>query len=239
MLQAYCEDSHHKWDEHIHELALALRTAVNETTQVSPALLNLGREIPLPFDRNLQPEENLTDLATFTTLPTRMAGLLEYVRHNLTAGHEVNKKRYDTTHRQDIFKPGDLVLRKAHILSSREEGIMQKLAHRWEGPYELGKRTASLTFELLQLPEKTVACKRHVSQLKLYTEREPGTSQLPVIQTNSANQQLPQRVLRNRPRVDYRTLAGHRDRSLFIRRAEDPKHSLTWVTALNWERALI
>jgi hypothetical protein len=55
---SYVHSNHKKWDEYLSSTALALRTAVSDTTGFSPCLLNLGREIALPFDRNL---ENFSD----------------------------------------------------------------------------------------------------------------------------------------------------------------------------------
>jgi transposase InsO family protein len=50
MIQAFVDDHHGTWDKHLQKFPLAMRTSINETTQISPALLNLGREISTPFE---------------------------------------------------------------------------------------------------------------------------------------------------------------------------------------------
>lgn len=56
MIATFIEDSHSKWDENIQKFALVLRSMVNDTTQIAPSILNLGRQIALlfPIDRALQ-----------------------------------------------------------------------------------------------------------------------------------------------------------------------------------------
>ncbi|KAL7292322.1 hypothetical protein TKK_0013926 [Trichogramma kaykai] len=43
MMISYIEENHKTWDEHIYELTFAFNTAVHDSTGVSPAFLNLGR----------------------------------------------------------------------------------------------------------------------------------------------------------------------------------------------------
>lgn len=54
VLKAYVEEDHSSWDQHLPKFAFALRTAINDTTRYSPAVLNLGREPKWPLDRELE-----------------------------------------------------------------------------------------------------------------------------------------------------------------------------------------
>jgi hypothetical protein len=54
IIASYLSDCHGKWDVHIRKFVLVLRSMIKNTTQVSPALINLGREIQLPIDRCLK-----------------------------------------------------------------------------------------------------------------------------------------------------------------------------------------
>ncbi|GFT76779.1 retrovirus-related Pol polyprotein from transposon 297 [Trichonephila clavipes] len=48
-IASFVEENHENWDQFLHEFAFALRTAVNETTNKTPAELFLGRKIITPF----------------------------------------------------------------------------------------------------------------------------------------------------------------------------------------------
>jgi transposase InsO family protein len=54
IIASYLSDCNGKWDFHIHNFLLVLRSMIKDTTQVSPALVNLGRKIQLPKDRCLK-----------------------------------------------------------------------------------------------------------------------------------------------------------------------------------------
>jgi hypothetical protein len=65
MIAMFLIESHNQWDKNLQKFALALRTMANESTNVSPALLNLGRELALPVDRALQIDSTQTSSISF------------------------------------------------------------------------------------------------------------------------------------------------------------------------------
>jgi hypothetical protein len=80
---------------------------VNETTKVSPAILNLGREIQLPFHRAMQSSScsvNVQELAQ--SIPDNLKIIFESVRQNIVKAHETNKKYFDQSHRPFSFQVG-------------------------------------------------------------------------------------------------------------------------------------
>ncbi|GFX52878.1 retrovirus-related Pol polyprotein from transposon 412 [Trichonephila clavipes] len=58
MIASFVEENHENWDQFLHEFAFALRTAVNETTNKTPAELFLGRKIITPFSKLLNVTED-------------------------------------------------------------------------------------------------------------------------------------------------------------------------------------
>ncbi|GFW30465.1 retrovirus-related Pol polyprotein from transposon 297 [Trichonephila clavipes] len=58
MISSFVEENHENWDQFLHEFAFALRTAVNETTNKTPAELFLGREIITPFSKLINVTED-------------------------------------------------------------------------------------------------------------------------------------------------------------------------------------
>ncbi|GFW03148.1 retrovirus-related Pol polyprotein from transposon 17.6 [Trichonephila clavipes] len=58
MIASFVEENHENWDQFLHELAFALRTAENETTNKTPAELFLGRKIITPFSKLINVTED-------------------------------------------------------------------------------------------------------------------------------------------------------------------------------------
>jgi hypothetical protein len=171
MIASFIDGKHNLWDMHLQEFALALRTAVNETTGVSPALLFLGREIYLPIDRSLHPEisddydKDARMIAQST--PSKMKELVQEVRSQIQHVQEVNKFYFDEKCRNFEFKQGEKVWVRNNQLSDSGNNISKKLRPKWIGPYKIVLKR-DLTY-CLDMPKKYVD-KRHVSDLKKYYE---------------------------------------------------------------------
>jgi hypothetical protein len=211
MIQAYVQENHRHWDVHLQKFAFALRTAVNETTKVTPALLNLGRQLPLPFDRNLQMNSDINHkeiIETLSTLPEQLKELINWVRDNIIQAHNINKKYYDQKHRHIEYVEGELVLIKDTTLSNKDSGVMKKCANRWTGPVTISKKISDLTYEIQNATTKKHMGKRHVSDIKPYFQREPNI--VPDPPTSQSQFQVQKRSLRPTKRINYRTLAGYR-----------------------------
>ena len=85
MIAAYIEDNHKLWDVYLQKFAFALRSSVNESTKVSPAILNLGRELPLPFDRKLQDDQDVdvdSERNQSLDVPDKLAKIISFVVDN-------------------------------------------------------------------------------------------------------------------------------------------------------------
>ena len=56
---------------------------------------------------------------------------------NIDRAHQKQAGYYNKG-RQDVrYQVGDMVMRKAHVLSNGPQGISAKLTPDWEGPYEI------------------------------------------------------------------------------------------------------
>ncbi|GFT27349.1 transposon Tf2-9 polyprotein [Trichonephila clavipes] len=71
------DENHENWDQFLHEFALALRTAVNETTNKTPAELFLGRKIITPFSKLI----NVTEDAKY--VGSNIERLFDEARRNM------------------------------------------------------------------------------------------------------------------------------------------------------------
>jgi hypothetical protein len=194
-------DSHSDWDLHLQKFALAIRSSVSETTKVSPALLNLGRELPLLFDRNMQVRDAQTsepeNLASETS--QKLKELIVWVRRNIEAAHETSKKYYDKHHREVQYSPNQKVLLRTHTLSSKDMKVSAGISQKWSGPFTVEKQVTPVTYAIKEFRKGKYSRNRHVSDMKPYIERKtvvPKAKPVPV----------PLIHTRRKPRVDYKKL---------------------------------
>jgi hypothetical protein len=211
MIATYLDGSHNRWDENLQKFALVLRSMVNDTTKVSPAVLNLGREICLPIDRALRTditectEEEIQEFSR--RLPLSIQSLISEVKSNILKVHETNKKYFDLKRRDEQFFVGQKVWIKNHQLSDADKGINQKFLPKWIGPFVILKKnfdTYTVDVDNKMIP------KRHVSDLKPFYEKPSRFSKPPIPLRKIITGQDPVipvvRQLRAKTRVDYRKM---------------------------------
>lgn len=54
MIASYVDNNHAKWDQYLPEFRFAINSAVQETTGVTPAELQIGRKLNSPMDKVLK-----------------------------------------------------------------------------------------------------------------------------------------------------------------------------------------
>ncbi|GFY07012.1 retrovirus-related Pol polyprotein from transposon opus [Trichonephila clavipes] len=112
MIVSFVEENHENWDQFLHEFAFALRTAVNETTNKTPAELFLGRKIITPFNKLI----NVTEDAKY--VDSNIERLFDEARRNMQKKHKSWEKHYNLRRRDVHIKVNDLVLLQTHFLSA-------------------------------------------------------------------------------------------------------------------------
>ncbi|CAL8129185.1 unnamed protein product [Orchesella dallaii] len=206
MMATYTNENHNNWDEYLQKFALCLRSMVNDTTGVPPALLVLGRNIPLPVDRVLKgdvlecPSEIVKKL--INTIPRALLDLLEHVKDRIRRKHQLNKSYFDKNRRDVSFNVGDKVWVRNHQLSNAANQTSRKFFPPYIGPFEILKKTND-TY-LLKMKKKFIP-KRHVTDLKPYSDPLTDTVDQNVVNdepTNDISQAGPS--LRPRTRINYR-----------------------------------
>ncbi|GFX46143.1 uncharacterized protein TNCV_2094591 [Trichonephila clavipes] len=111
MIASFVEENHENWDQFLH-FAFALRTAVNETTNKTPAELFLGRKIITPFSKLI----NVTEDAKY--VGRNFERLFDEARRNMQKSISLGKKYYNLRRRDVHIKVNDLVLLQTHFLSA-------------------------------------------------------------------------------------------------------------------------
>jgi hypothetical protein len=195
-------DSHSNWDIHLQKFALAIRSSSSETTKVSPAMLNLGRELPLLFDRQIQRKDNDTSASAVevSEMSQKLQELIGWVRSNIEKAHETNKKYYDKNHRDVSYTKNQKVLLRTHCLSDKDKKFSASLAQKWSGPFTIQRQVTPVTYAITEFQKSKYSKNRHVSDMKPYYLRPE------VVVKQSKPLPIPRIQTRNQPRVDYKTL---------------------------------
>ena len=173
MIRAYVKDNHRSWDENLPKIALAMRTMVHDSTKVTPSLLNLGREIKMPWDRRLASKQH-TQVDAETTaenISSELKNIIQFVRENIQRAQDNYKKHYDKKRSNPDYKKGDQILLRNRLLSSKEDAVMKKLAPKWIGPYVVDQQVTPITYKIRNRQKKLIGI-HHVSNMKKYVQRE-------------------------------------------------------------------
>jgi hypothetical protein len=179
IMRTYVARRHAKWDEYLPEVALALRTAVSDTTGFSPCMLNFGREIQTPLDRRLEDEDDgdfESRIEHKNSLIERLEEIYIQARSNTEKAQATQAKYYNRRHKKVVFSVGDLVCLRTHFKSDKSRKIMRKLCHRWSGPYQVVELITPLTYRIVEKESREDAGIHNVKNLKRYYDR-PGSVQ--------------------------------------------------------------
>jgi len=170
MIISFIEKDHREWDRYLSEFRFAYNTAFHSSLGTSPAFLNLGRELkPVQLlSRNQEATEVETgDTAEWSERIKKLQSLREWVIENLDKAYQRQSSRYNLRRRNRTFRVGDLVLRRQHVLSSAAQNVAAKLAHKFQGPFRVGRVISPVIYELTRL-DGSAAGKVHVQDLKPY-----------------------------------------------------------------------
>jgi len=171
MIISFIEKDHREWDKYLSEFRFAYNTAFHSSLGTSPAFLNLGRELK-PVQLLRLPNQEVTeiearDTAEWSERMKKLQVLREWVIENLDKAYQSQASRYNLRRRNRTFRVGELVLRRQHILSSAAQNVAAKLAHKFQGPFKVGRKISPVIYELTRL-DGSAAGKIHVQDLKPY-----------------------------------------------------------------------
>lgn len=169
MLSHYVSTHQRDWDMYLPLVTFSYNTSQHETTKRSPFYLMYGREATLPVDAALDHIPNCDDDVEL---------VLERVRQTrrdvlaiIEKSQRKQKQRYDATHRDVAYKPGQMVL---VFTPFRRKGRSEKLLHRWHGPHKVVRKISDVNYVVQirkaggKVDEDTI----HVQRLKPYHSRD-------------------------------------------------------------------
>lgn len=173
-LMAYCS-AHRDWDQHLPEVAFAMRTCESVTTGYSPALLCYGRQLRCPWEQNPgQLPLPISGTPGFVAdLTSRLQDAYEFALENQRKAQEQQRRYYNRTRQQSEFQIGDTVLRDLHTLSDASKGVAAKLAPRRSGPFVVVGKVGANDYRLRDQRTGRLAGLAHVDQLLKFCEDRP------------------------------------------------------------------
>ncbi|GFX57469.1 retrovirus-related Pol polyprotein from transposon 17.6, partial [Trichonephila clavipes] len=165
MIASFVEENHENWDQFLHEFAFALRTAVNETTNKTPAELFLGRKIITPFSKLI----NVTEDTKY--VGRNIERLFDEARRNMRKKHKSWEKYYNRRRRDVHIKVNDLVLIQTHFLSAAGRKQVEKFMSKFEGPY----RVLEVKGNTLIIWKSGKRVTVNIDQVRVYRPRQTDT----------------------------------------------------------------
>ncbi|CAL8085376.1 unnamed protein product [Orchesella dallaii] len=173
ILTSYVGNKHNRWDDYLPYVSLALRTAVSDTTGYSPSMLNLGREISLPFDRSVEEYNDDFDsrIQYQSELVNKLSSVYALARLRIEKSQIQQKTYYDKRHKTFNPKVGDLVLLRTHYLSDKSKRFCKKFGYRWSGPCKIIRICSPVTFELVAVDNNETVGIHNAKNLRFYHDR--------------------------------------------------------------------
>ena len=167
------------WDTHVPLVLMAYRSAAQDSTSCSPALLMLGREIRTPAEMMVgKPPDTPVDPPGpdyARKLQDRLESAHKFARDQLRSAGAKQKRNYDVRARGRHFAAGELVW----VYSpQRKKGRCPKLDSEWVGPCRVLERLGEVVYRV-QLPPRGRKVALHRDRLAPYrgiaTPPEPGS----------------------------------------------------------------
>lgn len=141
------------WDDNIYQVAMAIRTAVHESTDFTPYFINYGRNYIGSGQEYGMIRETANDLNySPKVLNKEMEETYAQVRSNLKKAYDKYSKYYNLRSRAKIpnYQVGDIVLKKNFSLSNKAANFNAKLANTYI-PAKIIEKHGTHCFELEDL----------------------------------------------------------------------------------------
>ena len=150
MIKAYLKDEQTDWDLNLGCLAGAYRASPNESTQLTPNLLFLGREVRIPAELLIGSvpaiKEEITSYGDYVDkLRERLKKAHSVARKNIGQSAVKQKDRYDMKIYHTQYEVGDFVW---YLVETCKPGKCPKLNPDFEGPYVITRKLNPLDFQI-------------------------------------------------------------------------------------------
>ncbi len=164
MIRNYVSESQYDWSTHIPLFLYAYRTAVNDTTGISPAEALQVRKLRLPIDMLRPPSlvfggEN--ENRSFNEFLDKMKVIRSKIRSNAEESLETRKSNYDHAKSHSFKSVFQKVYWKKPIC---KKGRCPKLSKIWHGPFVIKSKLSDLNYVIMD--ENGTKVIVHINNLK-------------------------------------------------------------------------
>lgn len=168
-LSAFVENDHRTWDTFVPKIQFAINNSVNEATGYTPSFLVFGREMvncgSHYTDTELDNEVVFLPRDLYAENLGCLAKIFDDVQASLWRAHEKNTAHYNLRRKQAEFNVGDVVLKRAYVLSDKDKYFSKKLAPKFLKCRVTAKRSP-LVYVLQDMSGKDIGA-WHIKDLKL------------------------------------------------------------------------
>jgi len=215
-LRAYCQEHQDNWHDLLHSITMAFRMSPGvQITGYSPFQILFGREMKLPIDVALLPQENIKKAPKqhIEDILKKLSITRQIVRENLQENQDKMKDKHDKTASESDYIEGQYVLLKqTHVAAGKKKKFQPK----WKGPYYITKKYKNDTYIIRNVDtQKEHNSPVHASRLKVYNDPRdirPAIDEIPEgffdetkndTDQSSQNSQNEQNEVRNQTEKDH------------------------------------
>lgn len=134
-ISMFVENDHRTWDVFIPKVQFAINNSVNEATGFTPSFLVYGRELVTCgthyTDSDLGNEIIFLPRDIYAENLGCLSGLFDDVQAKLWHAHEKNTAHYNLRRKAAEFNVGDIVMKRAYVLSDKDKYFSKKLAQKF------------------------------------------------------------------------------------------------------------
>uniref|UniRef100_A0A3B4Z3E1 Gypsy retrotransposon integrase-like protein 1 n=1 Tax=Seriola lalandi dorsalis TaxID=1841481 RepID=A0A3B4Z3E1_SERLL len=165
MIASYVDNNHAKWDQYLSEFRFAINSAVQETTGVTPAELQIGRKLNSPLDKVLKAKVWPPNAPAYDVVH-QLAQLKADVEENIRKSKQRQLRSYNKKRRDVGFRPRQRVWIRNFPQSHAGKKFTAKLARKWKGPYRVVQQLRPLNYRVVLEDTGEDVRTVHVSNLR-------------------------------------------------------------------------
>lgn len=169
-LSTFVENDHRSWDIYIPQVQFAINNSVNEATGYTPSFLVYGRELVLCgshyVDSDLGDEVLFLPRDIYAENLGCLSSVFNDVQASLWNAHVKNTAHYNLRRKPAEYNVGDVVFKRAYMLSDKDKYFSKKLAPKYIKCRVIKKRSP-LVYELEDMSGKNMGV-WHIKDLKLF-----------------------------------------------------------------------
>lgn len=168
-ISTFVDEDHRTWDVFIPKVQFAINNSVNEATGFTPSFLVYGRELVTCgthyVDNDLGEELLFLPRDIYVENLGCLSEIFDQVQAKLWHAHAKNTAHYNLRRKNAEFNVGDVVMKRAYVLSDKDKYFSKKLAPKYI-KCRVSEKKSPLVYVLQDMSGKSLGT-WHIKDLKL------------------------------------------------------------------------